>query len=127
MTNQPVARVWTVCAVVAVCVAALGASAEEKKKDSLLDRPLADVDMGDVSVADAIQFIQDVTGAKIDWKAMQDAGIDPATGVTFKAEKTTIGKALMRLFLIAGADAEPEMTVVEKKTIVVKPAAKKKE
>jgi hypothetical protein len=46
--------------------------------------------------------------------------------VTFKAEKTTIGKALKRLFLIAGADAEPEVTVVGKKTIVVKPAAKKR-
>jgi hypothetical protein len=118
--------VWPTCLAVAVCVAALGAFAEEKKKDPLLDRPMADVDLGDVSVEDAVNFMQDVTGAKIDWTAMRDAGIDPATGVTFKAENTTIGKALKRLFLIAGADAEPDLSVVEKNTIVVKPAAKKK-
>ena len=73
-----------------------------------------------------MDFLQDVSGKKLDWKAMQDAGIDPATSVTFQVEKTTFGKAVSCLFVIAGADAEPEVVVDPKGTVVVKPAAKRK-
>jgi hypothetical protein len=100
-------------------------AAEEKKKDAILDRPLPKVDLVDVTVRDVVDFLQDVSGTKLDWKAMQDAGIDPATSVTFQVEKTTFGKAVKRLFVIAGADAEPDVSV-DKGTVVVKPAAKKK-
>ncbi|HZN64292.1 MAG TPA: hypothetical protein VFB66_03260 [Tepidisphaeraceae bacterium] len=103
-----------------------GTFAAEEKKDAVLDRPLPKVDLVDVTVRDVVDFLQDVSGKKLDWKAMQDAGIDPATSVTFQVEKTTFGKAVKRLFVIAGADAEPEVVVDPKGTVVVKPAAKRK-
>ena len=112
------------CAAVLLVIAADVASAEEKKKDPVLDRPLPKVDLGDVTVVDVVNFLQDISGKKVDWKAMQDAGIDADTSVTFTVESTTFGKAVKRLFFIAGADAEPDVTV-EGGTVVVKPAKKK--
>ena len=123
MNNRPILRA-TILLAVCFLSGSLHA-ADEKKKDAVLDRPLPKVDLVDVTVTDVIDFLQDVSGMKVDWKAMRDAGIDPETSVTFQVEKTTFGKAIKRLFVIAGADAEPDLSV-DMKTVVVKPAAKKK-
>jgi hypothetical protein len=125
MTCQMRARFCVVCAGVALCLAGNVAAADQKKADPVLDRTLPEVNLTDVTVQDVVDFLQDVSGTKIDWKAMEEAGIDPKTGVTFRVQKMKFGKAVKRLFVIAGADAEPEVTH-DKGKVVVKPAPAKK-
>ena len=105
---------------------------QDQKKDepnaakSVLDRKVPQLNFNGAALSNAVEFLQDVSGQKLDWTAMEDAGIKGDAVVTANLKDATLAEAVRKVFESAGAKEPPSVTL-ENDKVVVKPAGKKKE
>jgi hypothetical protein len=69
-----------------------------------LSRPLPQVSLSGVGLADALSFMQDLSGAAVDvnWSALEAAGVAPNTMVSLAGSNVRLGAALAALLWTRG-------------------------
>lgn len=69
---------------------------EQRAVQAQLDRTLPEVSFDNIALGDVVEFLRDVTNANlfVNWKALEDAGIDRNTAVTVRLRNVKFSKAL---------------------------------
>jgi len=82
-------------------------SVEDQKIDYLLDGRLPKVNLAEVQLSDAIDFVHDITGANIyvDWKAIELAGVTKSVRVEVTATDIPVGEVLKKILKATGSDS----------------------
>jgi hypothetical protein len=70
-----------------------------------LERRIPEVRFDAVALSDALDFIRDAAGinVRVDWKVLENAGVDKAAPVTFRLRNITVRKALDMVLREVGA------------------------
>jgi hypothetical protein len=84
-------------------------TAEDRAMEAQLARRVPEVSFDAVALADAIDFLRDVSGANIfvDWKALEAAGMDRTTPVTLRAKNVSFSHALDMVLQSASGGTTP--------------------
>jgi hypothetical protein len=74
-----------------------------------LERTLPEVNFNRIGFADALDFLRDVSGLNVlvDWRALEEAGIDRNTPIEYKARDVKFGAALKAVTTLAGDSKNP--------------------
>ena len=77
--------------------------------DGVLGRVVPGLNLSDVQMTDVVDFLQDVSGAKVevDWAGFDAVGIKRTTVVKLDVQNATFRQAIIRIFRAAGATADP--------------------
>lgn len=85
-----------------------GETAEDLQMQAMLNRHLPEVRFEKVTLADAIDFLRELTGANIyvNWGALHQQNIDESTPVTARLRDVRLAKALQVVLQDAGSGAD---------------------
>jgi RNA polymerase sigma factor (sigma-70 family) len=78
-----------------------------------LDRPLPELNFGENGLSDVIDFFRDVSGANIavNWKALEEVGIERTTPVTLRLKNVKLSQALDSVLTSAGGNTKLRFTI----------------
>src|SRR5204862_7501884 len=88
---------------------------EDLQPQALLDKPLPEIRFHDAALADAIDFMRDVTGANItvNWSTIEAAGIDRKKPVTESLRNIKGSRALKAILDSVGGPTKLGYTIDE--------------
>jgi hypothetical protein len=103
----------TAAVVLGVCTAAAAQRAPQQQAGRAvqvtptraLDRTLPEVRFDNVGLADAVEFLRDISGANIhvNWRAIEELGVDQDTPINMRLRNVTLRKTLQLMLAEAGA------------------------
>src|SRR5690606_15974238 len=88
-----------------------GETTEDLAAQRLLERRLPEISFDQIPLADAIDFLRDLTGANlyVNWGALQAAGVDTNTPVSTRLRDVRLSKALSVVLQDAGSRPVPSV------------------
>ena len=84
-------------------------TAEEAAMQAQLGRRIPEMNFDAVAIADVLDYLRDLSGANIfvEWKALENAGVDRTTPVTLRAKNVQLSHALEMVLDSAGGGSVP--------------------
>lgn len=85
-----------------------------------LDRTLPELTFEEVSFADTVDFLRDVSSIRIDvkWKVLEEAGVDREAPVSVKLKDVTMGEAINQVLKAAGGDVKLGYATKKDKVVI---------